>query len=179
MNLSPAGERQAVAVAERLSAERLDLIGTSPRERAWQTAEAIGARCGAPVEVAPALDEIDFGDWTGRDYAGLEDEPAWRAWNGRRSEGRCPGGESMTEAADRIAAHAAALARDRPGARIALVSHADMLRGLVARLLALPLDNMLRFEIAPASVSRVEVGEWGGCVRSLNETGHLARAVEE
>src|SRR5690606_20740223 len=141
-----------------------------------QTAEAIARRCGAPVQVSPALDEIDFGEWTGRDYAGLEDEPAWRDWNERRGEARCPGGESMAEAADRTAAHAWALARERPWARVALVSHADMLRGLVARLLGLPLDNMLRFESEPASVSRIELGDWGGCVRSLNETGHLARA---
>lgn len=176
MNLTPAGERQAVAVAERLSAERPDLVQTSPRERAKQTAEVIAARCGARVEGAEALDEIDFGEWTGRDFAALDGEPLWREWNERRGQARCPGGESMAQAADRIAAHAAALARERPGARIVLVSHADMLRGLVARLLGLPLDNMLRFEIAPASVSRIEIGDWGGCVRSLNETGHLVRA---
>jgi broad specificity phosphatase PhoE len=170
VNLTPAGERQAKAVAECLARERLDLIQTSPRERARQTAGAIAARCGAPVEVAEAIDEIDFGEWTGRDYAGLEDEPPWREWNERRSEARCPGGESMAEAADRITAHAAALARSRPGARIALVSHADMLRGLVSRVLGLPLDNMLRFEIAPASVSRLEIGNHGGCVLGLNET---------
>ena len=170
MNLTQAGERQAKAVAERLACERLDLIQTSPRERARQTAGAIAARCGAPVEVAEALDEIDFGEWTGREYVGLEDEPPWREWNERRSEARCPGGESMAEAVERIAAHTAALACSRPGARIALVSHGDILRGLVSRVLGLPLDNMLRFEIAPASVSRLRVGDRDGCLLGLNET---------
>lgn len=170
MNLTPAGVRQADAVAERLVREGLALIQTSPRGRTRATAAAIAARTGAPVEEAGALDEIDFGEWTGRSFDELEGEPLWRAWNERRGSARCPGGESMADAADRIAGHVAALARVRPGATIALVSHADMLRGLVARTLGLPLDNMLNFEIAPASVSRIVVGDWGGRVLSLNET---------
>ena len=169
MNLTPAGERQAAAVAARLARAGLAAVCTSPRERARRTAEAIGERAALPVETADLLDEIDFGDWTGRSFADLGGEPAWREWNAGRGAARCPSGESMAEAADRICGHAAALARDMPGARIALVSHADMLRALVARTLGLPLDNLLRFEIAPASVSRIALGEHGGTVLSLNE----------
>lgn len=171
--LTTAGERQARAVASRLSSERLDLVQTSPRERAHGTADAIAARAGAPLEVVDALDEIDFGDWTGCDYAQLEHDPAWRDWNERRGDARCPRGESMAEAADRIHSHVERLARERPGQRIALVSHADMLRGLVARTLGLPLGRLLGFEIEPASVSRIEAGSWGGRVLSLNGTTHL------
>jgi broad specificity phosphatase PhoE len=60
-------------------------------------------------------------------------------------------------------------AADRPGARIALVTRSDMIRGLVATVLGLPLDNLLRFEIGPASVSRIEAGPGGLGVLSLNE----------
>ena len=169
MHLTPAGERQASALAERLSGARLDAIHTSPRERARRTAEAIAARTGASVEVAGALDEIDFGDWTGMAFAELEAEPAWRRWNEARGSASAPRGESMVAAQARIAAHASEIARTRPGARIALVSHCDMLRALVAHYLGLPLDNLLRFEIAPASVSRIEAGSWGGRVLGLNE----------
>lgn len=179
MNLSPAGERQAAAVGELLGRQRLDLIQTSPRERTRQTADAIASRTGAPVEIAQALDEIDFGEWTGLGFDELEGRPLWRQWNEARGSTRCPGGETMAEAVDRIAEHAHALARSRTGARIALVSHADMLRGLVARVLGLPLDHMLRFEIAPASVSRIEIGDRGGCVLGLNETVAGAANTEE
>lgn len=80
------------------------------------------------------------------------------------------GGESMAEAVARIAGHVARLAAERLGATVALVSHSDMIRGFVARCLGLSLDNLLRFEIAPASVSRVEVAGWGARVISLNES---------
>lgn len=170
MPLSPEGEGQAAALARRLVREGLSEVQTSPRERALATAGAIGAATGAPVLVADALDEVDFGAWTGADFAGLEGEPLWRDWNRARAVARPPGGESMGEAADRIERHMEQLARARPGARIALVTHADMIRALVARVLGLSLDHMLRFDIDPASVSRIEAGPGRARVLGLNET---------
>ena len=170
VQLSQAGRRQAAALGERLGGERLAEIHTSPRERARATADAVAEHCGAPVKVVDALDEIDFGDWTGAAFGDLDGQPLWEAWNAQRGSSRTPGGESMAEATARIAGHVAALAAERPGERIALVSHCDMIRGLVAHVLGLPLDNLLRFEIAPASVSRIEAGPWGARVISLNET---------
>lgn len=49
------------------------------------------------------------------------------------------------------------------------VSHCDIIRGLIAYYLGLPLDNLLRFDIDPASVSRLVVGSWGARVMSMNE----------
>lgn len=170
VELTEDGERQAIALGARLRSERLDLIQTSPRARTRATAQAIARGTGAPVELAPALDEIDFGDWTGRSFAELEPDPLWRNWNEARGRARPPNGESMVEAADRVTTHAREIARNRPGSRIAIVSHCDILRALVARCLGLPLDNLLRFDIAPASVSRIEIGDWGEHVASLNET---------
>lgn len=178
VTLTSAGRQQAAALAEHLATERLDLVQTSPRERTSETARAIASRAGAKFETAKALDEIDFGDWQGRTFDDLSPDPHWQEWNANRSDARCPGGESMSEAVARLARHLQTLSRDHKGKRIALVSHADMLRGLVADLIGLPLDNMLRFEIAPASISRIEFSEAGGVLQSLNETGHLGHREE-
>ena len=75
----------------------------------------------------------------------------------------------MAEAQARIVGHIERLARDADGQVIALVSHSDMIRAGVAHVLGLPLDNLLRFDIAPASVSRAVVGDWGAKLLSLNE----------
>ncbi len=159
-----------MAFARHLAHENLTEIQTSPRERARATAEAVASATGAPVTVNEALDEIDFGAWTGAEFSALDGQPDWDAWNASRSTARVPGGESMAEATDRIAAHVETLTQTRPGERIALVTHCDMIRALVARVLGLSLDNLLRFEIAPASLSRLEAGPWGARVLSLNET---------
>jgi broad specificity phosphatase PhoE len=175
VQLTPAGERQARALADRLGGVRLDAVHTSPRTRARRTAEAIASRTGAPLEVVEALDEIDFGDWTGASFHALEGLPEWRRWNEARGSACPPNGESMAAAQARVAAHADTIARTRPGAEVALVSHCDIVRALVAHYLGLPLDNLLRFEIDAASVSRIEVGAWGGRVNGrvlgLNDTG--------
>jgi probable phosphoglycerate mutase len=172
--LTPEGEAQARALARRLAREDLHEIQTSPRERARSTAEAIAAATGAPLATQDALDEIDFGDWTGAAFADLDGQPLWDDWNRARSTARPPGGESMAEAADRIERHVQALAATRAGQRVALVTHADMIRALVARVLGLSLDNLLRFEIGPASVTVLEIGPHGARLLSLNETTDMA-----
>ena len=169
MQLTPAGERQASGLAGRLSCVRLDAVHTSPRERARRTAEAVAGATGSSLEVVEALDEIDYGDWTGAEFDALDGNPLWRRWNDARGSATPPGGESMAAAQARVVAHAEAIVRDRPGAQVALVSHCDILRALVAHLLGLPLDNLLRFDLDTASISRVEVGAWGGRVLGLNE----------
>lgn len=175
MNLTSHGRQQAELLGQRLASEGLDRVQTSPRERTRETADAIGRSAGVPVEIVDALDEIDFGAWAGRDFTELSDDPLWQEWNTRRDRARCPDGETMGEATARITSHLQELARTHPGKRIALVSHADMLRGLIASLLGLGLDKMLRFEIAPASISRVDWSDSGAVLQSLNDAGHLGR----
>ena len=69
----------------------------------------------------------------------------------------------------RATAHVAAVAAEHPGGRIAVVSHADVLRGIVAHVLGLPLDRMLGFDIDPGSISTLAVGDWGARVIALNQ----------
>jgi ribonuclease H / adenosylcobalamin/alpha-ribazole phosphatase len=169
VSLSEAGRRQADALGRSLASEGLAEVQTSPRERARETAAAIAEATGAAVAIAAPLDEIDFGEWTGARFADLDGTPAWDEWNARRATARAPGGESMAEATSRIADHVARIAVERAGACLALVTHSDMIRGLVAHALGLSLDNLLRFEIGPGSLTRVEAAGWGARVISLNE----------
>jgi len=168
--LSETGRAQAARLAQALASEPIDCLQSSPVQRARETAAAVAARHpGLAVETCPALDELDFGDWSGRAFTELADDPRWSGWNAQRSAARAPGGESMAEAQARAWAHVEAMAAARPGARIAMVSHCDVIRALVARVLDLSLDRLLRFDIEPASVSRLAVGPWGAKLTGLNE----------
>ena len=169
MPLSKEGLRQAKIVADLLGVEPLAAVYSSPRERAHQTAREIAEPHEQDVRIADALDEIDFGDWAGRSFDGLEGEALWTEWNERRSTARPPNGESMAEAVARAAQAIAAIAAAHDGETIAVVSHCDIIRGLIAHYLGLSLDNMLRFDVEPASVSRLVVGSWGARVKSVNE----------
>jgi len=169
VSLSKEGLEQAEIVADLLGVEPISAVYASPRERAYYTARSIADQHELKVEIADALDEIDFGDWTGRSFDDLEGDPIWDEWNSARSTARPPGGESMGEANERAVTALQELAAAHPEQTIAIVTHCDIIRGVLAHYLGLPLDNMLRFDVDPASVSRVAVGNWGARVMTINE----------
>ncbi len=137
----------------------------SPRGRAQQTAAAIRS----DVVTADALDEVDFGEWTGLRYDALKGNTAWDRWNSERSTAQVPGGESMAEAQERAVAHVQQVAREFAGRMVALVSHCDIIRAVVAWVLGLSLNRILSFDVDPASVTHIVVGEWGARLVRLNE----------
>lgn len=169
VSLSKEGLEQAEIVADLLGVEPLAAVYSSPRERAFYTARAIAEQHELKAEIADALDEVDFGDWTGRSFDDLEGDPVWDEWNGTRSVARPPGGESMAEAVGRAVAGLEALASEHRDEMIAAVSHCDIIRGVIAHYVGLPLDNLLRFDVDPASVSRIAVGDWGARIMTINE----------
>jgi broad specificity phosphatase PhoE len=171
VRLGEQGRAQAERVAVRVSRETVAAVQASPLERARETAEPIARRFGLGVEVADALTEINVGEWAGRPFDELRDDPRWTRWNAARSITRAPGGETMLEVQARIVAHMEALRARFPESGVVLVSHADVIKAALAYCLGLSLDALQRFEIAPASLSTVVVGDWGAKVVSLNEVG--------
>ena len=167
--LSPEGLEQAQIVADLIGTEPIAAVYSSPRERAYYTAREIAEPHELKVVVKDGLDEVDFGDWTGLGFDALEGDPLWQQWNEARGTARPPNGESMAEAVERAAAALDQLAHDHGGESIVAVSHCDIIRGLIAHYLGLPLDNLLRFDIDPASVSRLVLGAWGARIVNLNE----------
>ena len=112
---------------------------------------------------------MDFGEWTGVRYDALGGDAAWDRWNSERATARVPGGESMAEAQNRAVGYVQQLARDFAGRMVALVSHCDIIRAVVAWVLGLSLNRILSFDVDPASVTRIVVGDWGARLVSLNE----------
>jgi probable phosphoglycerate mutase len=112
-------------------------------------------RLGLPVSQEAGLNEVDFGDWTGRTLAELKGTRGWAEFNTVRSSTRIPNGETMAEVIGRAMGVLTRLHRDNPspGKALAVVSHGDVLRSLVAHVLGMHLDRMQQLEIAPASVS--------------------------
>lgn len=157
LSLSDAGRAEAA----RLAGLPVQAVVCSPQPRARQTAGAIGA----PVEVDPAWDEVDFGAWAGMAFADLDPDPAWRLWNTARSLAPTLGGETMLQVQARAVAGLLALRRYEA---VAVVSHLDVLRAVLAYVLGMPLDALFRLHLAPASRSVVTLWEGGARVEGLN-----------
>lgn len=170
LGLDATGRAQAAALARHLAGEPVAEVHSSPVQRARETAAALDGPLGLGIREAAALDEIDFGTWTGRSFAELAGDPHWERWNTARSVSEAPGGETMAAAQRRAGDHLRATADRLPGATVVMVSHCDIIRAVVADVLGLSLDAILRLSVDPASITRIAVGRWGAELVSLNET---------
>jgi len=148
-------------------------VYTSPLERAIETAEPIARRHGLEPQHVPEIGEIHLGEWQGLTMQELDKREDWRRFNTFRSGTRAPGGELMLETQTRMVRQLDRLCAKHPDEIVALVSHGDPLRSALAYFLGIPLDLVLRFEVSPASLSIVQIHDWGARVLCLNDTGEV------
>lgn len=155
--LNEKGEMQAQRLANRFQNVTLNAIYSSPLERALQTADVLARNMNLEVKKSAAANEINFGEWTGKTFEELSRDEQWRRFNCHRSMTTIPGGESFLEVQTRIVKEIETLARQHGNERVAIISHADVIRAAVAYFAATPIDMISRFEISPCSVSVVAV----------------------
>lgn len=174
--LSPAGERQAGAVAERLGAEPIGALFVTGLARTVQTAAPLAERLGlAPVEV-PELREVKLGDWEGGEFrirVQSGDPLAMRAI-AEESWELIPGAETMGALADRVRAGVAAIVdRAGPDASAAAVVHGGVIGELCRQ--ATGSRPFAFIHSDNCSISRIVVlpdGRW--LLRTFNDVAHLA-----
>ena len=169
VHLGAAGKAQAESLARHFANENMAGIYASPLERAVETAEPIAVRLGKPLEISEAIAEIDFGAWSGTSFEALAQDPRWATWNSARSISRPPYGETMLEAQGRIVGAMEQLRSRHAEQSIILVSHSDIIKAALLYHLGMPIDAYARFDVDPASISTLVVGDWGSKVLRLNE----------
>lgn len=153
VGLSEQGWREARALACELSQRPISRVQSSPQRRARETAEPIAHAFGLPIEIAPRMDELDAGLWSGASFGELSSDPHWQAWNNKRGSTRPPGGESMRDLQNRVLDHLATLEHDHPGEEIVLVSHAEPIRAAILHYQRLSLDAFAQVRIDPGSIT--------------------------
>lgn len=166
VQLDELGCRQMAEIADLIRGFAPVAVQSSPQRRTLQSAAIIAAACGRPVEIAPLLDEIDVGRWTGARFADLAADCTWKRWNETRSIVRPPQGESMAELQSRVIQHIEQW-RGHTG-QVVMVSHAEPIRAALMHYLALHLDLFHTVAIDPASVSTIALGRTGAVVARLN-----------
>jgi ribonuclease H / adenosylcobalamin/alpha-ribazole phosphatase len=175
--LTKDGGRQAASAARRLARSGVDVIVTSPLQRARRTAEAVAEATGAALEVDNDLVEADFGSWEGLTFAEAGDRwpdelAAWMA----SPDAAPPGGESFAMVALRVLAALDRLLKAHRHQTAVVVSHVTPIKTLVCRALLAPPEAMFRINLDVASLSRIDCFDNGtALVRSLNDTAHLQR----
>jgi probable phosphoglycerate mutase len=175
--LNATGLRQAIAVRERLLEYAPDAIYSSPAARARTTAEPLAQALALPVALDPRLLEMDFGALDNRTSAEMrEREPEFMdRWSASDpADLRMPGGETLREVAERVAACASEVVTAHPEQTVVLCSHNFALRMLICHALGLPVAAFRNFRVDLASFSVVATREGGYLVHLLNEVCHLS-----
>lgn len=178
VHLNDVGRAQAQALGQRLAGEEIAAVYSSPLERTLETAEAIATPHRLKVEVREVLGEVDYGKWTGKAIEKLAKTDAWSVVQFYPSAARFPEGESLYEMQTRAVHAVNRLADAHPGQTIVVVSHADLIKSVVAHFLGTHLDLFQRIVISPASITAIAFMKLGPRVYTVNDTGHL-RALRE
>ncbi len=172
VSLNAQGRRGAAALAARLAGVPLRRIVTSPLERAAETAAVIAETAGLPVECDDAFTERAFPEWEGM----LSSEIRARFPDDVRANAAgevVPGLEPVAAMAERMLAGLQRLTQAHPGETVLIVSHADPIRALVARLIGAPASALRAIAIDPAALSRVRRRNASFTVDYLNSRTHL------
>ncbi|MFJ5634955.1 bifunctional RNase H/acid phosphatase [Streptomyces goshikiensis] len=175
--LSPAGRRQAVAVAEALAARgTVQAVVSSPLRRCRETAQAVADRLGLAVVVEDGLRETDFGAWEGLTFGEVRERfpDDLQAWLDSPKAAPTGGGESFSAVTRRVSATRDRLLAAYAGRTVLVVTHVTPVKTLVRLALGAPPESLFRMELSAASLSAVAYyADGNASVRLLNDTSHL------
>jgi probable phosphoglycerate mutase len=168
--LNAVGRAEAEALGGALRGRGLAAVYASDLRRAWETAEAVAAAAGLPVQDEVGLREMDIGLLDGLSVPeGRARFPEFFATWGRRAGGcRLPGGETLREVRDRAWEVLTRRAPAHDGQTVAFVTHTFVVLALVCKVLGLPLDRFRGLQVGTGSVTVVRLDPPRGRLVALN-----------
>lgn len=180
VHLNDEGKAQAEALGRRLADAPIKHLYSSPLERTMETAEAI--RQHHPhleIKQHSGIGEVRYGDWEGQSIAALQARKMWHIVQHYPSRAAFPNGETMREVQMRGINAMEELAARHPREMIVVVSHADLIKMIIAHYLGTHLDNFQRIVISPASITALILGYGRPYIGTINDTAHIAQLERE
>ncbi|MEM7157222.1 MAG: histidine phosphatase family protein [Myxococcota bacterium] len=158
------GEAQAVAARDSLPQPVPPRAFCSDLTRAHHTAKLLLQGHATPLVVTPKLRERGLGAWRRRTVAGLREQELdhLKSWRGQP-----PGGESLFDVAQRVAAWATSV--DDSSQPTLVVAHGGLMKAIFAALDGLPRDQLDRGhpDNCQAVQRDIPVGRWAEVLDEL------------
>ncbi|MFP4013946.1 MAG: histidine phosphatase family protein [Chitinispirillaceae bacterium] len=173
VHLSADGRRQACGIVDFLEGIPLHAIYSSPLERAIETATPLARDRGIDIELRDSFAEIDFGEWTGKSFGELESDFGWKQFHFYRNGCVIPKGELMVQVQTRMVSEMERLCGDHSEQVVAVVSHHDPIKSVLAYYLGVSLDSFLHITVSTGSVSALKISETDSHVKFINHTGEI------
>lgn len=176
IHLSEKGIKQSQQLSERLGNFVVAQLRVSPMERCFETISPwlndVVLKNSPDFEpiIDPSLNEVDYGDWSGRKLITLARKKEWRTVQESPSRMYFPGGEGIAQMQSRAMSVVHELAKLPDSKTAVIVSHGDVIKSIVASALGTHLDEFQRIIIDPASVSVLDYSGIKPRVLLLNDT---------
>lgn len=142
--LTEKGILQARRLGQRLLKEGITRIYSSDLPRAQVTADEIRQELGLTEVIHhPALRELSFGEWEGKNWWDLRRlyPDLFTIWDTGPHQVQIPGGESMWQVSDRAWKLVEELPRHYDGETLCVVTHGMTLQLIVKKALGIPIEQ--------------------------------------
>ncbi len=172
-DLSELGKKQVRVLTKHLQKLNVNKIFTSPLKRTFQTAEVLHKILDKPLFTDRRIIETSHGQWEGkhRDIIKSTWPAIYRKWLKFPSSVKFPDGEHFLETQKRVVAWWKSVADEK--GEILAVTHDNIIRILIAKVLNMKLNHIWKFHLQPTSVTLIEVRENMPKLVYLNDHKHL------
>ena len=177
ISLDEVGQTQAQGLITRIGDVAISRTISSPLQRCIETISPWHQSHGkSAIEIDNNFIESNYGSWTGQNLSDLAKEPLWKEVQKQPSKVTFPNGESFQEMFSRVSEGLDKVIENLGDEdNVIIVSHGDIIKLAIAKVLDLPIDNFQKLVIDPASISIVKVEKDGDLIRtaliSMNESG--------
>jgi phosphoserine phosphatase len=175
VTLNKTGLRQAELVGQYLSAEKIDVIYSSPLKRALKTARAISAQQKIKVKTVESLTDFDYGEWQGMTGAEVKEKypELYQDWLDTPEQVGMPGGERLENVSSRVIPFLDdAVKRCRQG-KIVLVSHRVVLKVIICAVLCLSNAQVWNIRLDNGAITRFIIEGHRAVLTLHNDTSYL------
>ena len=180
VHLNENGRCQAQDAGARLAPQPVKAIYSSPVVRCVETAEYIAPHFQLPIIINEEFGETRYGEWEGKKVKKLAKKPQWQIVQFFPSRMRFPGGEALREVQFRAIQALEKLGDQHKSESVVVVSHADVIKLVLAHYLGVHIDLFQRIAVSPASISVLHLSEKGFVrVLRVNDDGPMKPFVTE
>jgi broad specificity phosphatase PhoE len=173
--LNDTGLKQAHLLGEYLSHEKIDIIYSSPLQRAVKTAAAVAGLQKLDVNIVNDLNDIDCGEWQGLTLREVQERyvELYRDWLDTPEQVKLPGGESLEDVKRRTLPFVQEAVTRRGEGKIVFVSHRVVNKVLICALLGLDNASFWSFKLDTGAITRFEFNGERAVLTSHNDASYL------
>ncbi len=156
--LSDEGKRQVERATTLIRPLQPDLIISSPRIRASDSAAIVADACRVTVHTDDDFAELDFGDCEGKRYEDVEreDPEFYASWMANPTEVTFPNGESYQAMETRVVSAYQRLVDRTEPTKLLLVAHGGVNRIVLSHILDISPKHIFRLEQTYAGLSCID-----------------------